>query len=491
MYIIYNVTKNIKSVTYLPITEDTRDNMKKFNELLKEYINTQNLTIYQISKQTGINRTMLQNVLSGSKKFPKKRLLSMLDSAYFTSEQIKNLSTAYFCEEHGEDKSEFFEFCNYCFSQKFCDDLNNTYSAKQFASNGEVEFLSDKEKIIAAVNMLIENGENDTFVSNFNFGQKEINTIIYNACKNKKFKEFYHYTNYSDNEKENINIIFNSIYYASQGYLTYITSSVKFDLIFSKFVMCGDTVVLFDDEMSKGLVIKNKELVQYILNKNEKIKSTAKSDVYIFHNAFEFMHYLDILSHKRKAPDIYSVDNHLCCSLAFTKEMIDDIATEQIKNSEQVYSQLVAHYNLLLDETDANVKLQILSYNGVAAFVKTGRFLDFPKAFATTLNPKHRAEILSYYLNNDFLLTNPELSKFDKLPINFEICQSQVLFSYNNDYTNDEFDNGIQIIVESDDTNIIRSLKSYFEYLTISEKTYSAEYSKKLIKAQIDILNAM
>lgn len=464
--------------------------MKKFNELLKEYISTQNVTIYQISKQTEINRTMLQNVLAGRKKFPKKRLLDLLNSTYFTSEQIKNLSTAYLCDEHGEDKSEFFEFCNYCFSQKFCDDLDNTYSAEQFDLDSEVEFLNDKEKIIAAVNTVIENSRNDTFVSNFNFGQKEINTIIYNACKNKKFKEFYHYTSYTNDEKENVNIIFNSIYYALQGFLTYITGSGKFDLIFSKFVMCGDSVVLFDDKMNNGSVIKNKELAQYILNKSEKIKSTAKSDVYIFHNAFEYMHCLDMLSHKRNNPDIYSIDNHLC-PLGFTKEMIDDIATEQIKNSEQVYSQLVAHYNLLLDETDANVKRQILSSDGVTAFVKTGRISDFPKAFATTLKPKHRAEILSYYLNADFLLTNPELSKFDKLPVDFEICQNQVLFAYTDDYTNEEFDSGIQIIVESDDTNIIGSLKNYHEYLTISEKTYSAEYSKKFIKTQIDILNAM
>lgn len=164
--------------------------MKKFNELLKEYISTQNVTIYQISKQTEINRTMLQNVIAGRKKFPKKRLLDLLNSTYFTSEQIKNLSTAYLCEEHGEDKSEFFEFCNYCFSQKFCDDLDNTYSAEQFDLDGEVEFLNDKEKIIAAVNAVIENSKNDTFVSNFNFGQKKSTPSFTKLVKTKNLKNF-------------------------------------------------------------------------------------------------------------------------------------------------------------------------------------------------------------------------------------------------------------------------------------------------------------
>ena len=39
--------------------------MKKFNELLKEYIDTQGVAIYQISKQADINRTFIQNVIAG------------------------------------------------------------------------------------------------------------------------------------------------------------------------------------------------------------------------------------------------------------------------------------------------------------------------------------------------------------------------------------------------------------------------------------------
>ena len=48
--------------------------MKNFNELLKEYIDTQGVAIYQISKQADINRTFIQNVIAGRKKFPQKRL---------------------------------------------------------------------------------------------------------------------------------------------------------------------------------------------------------------------------------------------------------------------------------------------------------------------------------------------------------------------------------------------------------------------------------
>ena len=59
--------------------------MEKFYELLKEYIAEQGVPIYQIAKETGINRTLIQNVISGKKKFPKGRLNALLNSTYFTA----------------------------------------------------------------------------------------------------------------------------------------------------------------------------------------------------------------------------------------------------------------------------------------------------------------------------------------------------------------------------------------------------------------------
>ena len=59
--------------------------MEKFYELLKEYIAEQGVPIYQIAKETGINRTLIQNVISGKKKFPNGRLNALLSSTYFTA----------------------------------------------------------------------------------------------------------------------------------------------------------------------------------------------------------------------------------------------------------------------------------------------------------------------------------------------------------------------------------------------------------------------
>lgn len=464
----------------------------KFNDLLKEYINTQNITVYQISKQAQINRTFIQNVIAGRKSFPQKRLGELLNSAFFTDEQIRNLCNTYFIEKYGERIPKIFDFYNYCFDKKFEEDISEKVDVNELKWWGtNTQFLNCKEKILSSINAAVSEKGDNIFISNFDFDQKEINRIIYNACKCKKFKEFYHYTKYTDDEIQNADIIFNSIYYARYNCLTYIDNYIDFNLMFPEFVMCGDNIVMFSKDLNSGSVIKNKQLAEHIIKQNKKRTRNAKSDVIVLHNAFEYMQYLDIKSNKRMKPEIKAIDNHIC-AIGITKDIIEDIATDEIKSATQVYQQLVSHYDLLLNNSASNIKKWCLSYNGLADFVKTGRIIDFPKGLAKNLKPKDRASILSYLLNHEceILLTNPEYENFDKLNINIEICQNQLIITYIDDDKNAQLDFGIQVIFETENTNIINSFNNYLEYLAISEKTYSADYSRSFIQSRIDILNA-
>lgn len=466
------------------------ENMKKFNELLKEYIDAQGVAIYQISKQTDINRTFIQNVIADRKKFPQKKLGDLLNCTFFTSEQIKNLCNAFFVEKYDEKKPEFFNFCNYCLSKKFEEDMCRKYEAGTIEIESDVMFLDSKEKILASINTATAQS-NDILITNFNFNKKEINTIIYDACRNGKFNEFYHYIKYTDDETENVNIIFNSIHYAKHDCLTYISNYNSFNLMFPEFVMCGDIIVMFDENVKNGSVIRNKDLAEHIIRQNEKMKNSAKKDVAVFHNAFEYMQYLDAVSNKKVEPEIITFDNHVC-SVGFTKEIIEDIATEQIKNATQVYQQLLSHYDLMLDNSFSNIKKYSISYNGLIEFVKTGKLCDFPSGLANNLKPSHRAEVLNFLVKQSHLIfvTNPGYGKFDELPINIEVTDNQLLISYNLDDEKAQPNFGIQVLYETENTKLIESFNNYLEYLTISEKTYSPDYSRKFIQSQIDILNA-
>ena len=66
--------------------------MENFGSLLKDYIQAQGFSIYQIAKDTGIERSFLQNVLSGRKKLPQKRFDSIVNLSYFTTAQVRNFA---------------------------------------------------------------------------------------------------------------------------------------------------------------------------------------------------------------------------------------------------------------------------------------------------------------------------------------------------------------------------------------------------------------
>ena len=465
--------------------------MAKFCKLLKKYITEQGVPVYQISKETGINRTLIQNVLSEKKKFPKGRLNTLLNSTYFTAEQIKNLCDAFFKEEYDENKPAFFEYCNYCLSKKFTDDLQKNVSVNLNEFKSDCTFLNGKRNILSAIYTIINSSDNNIFVSDFDFDQTEINRIVYNACKDKKFKEFYHYTKYTDNEKDNVQIIFNSIAYAKEDCITYINDRKDFSLLFPEFIMCGDSTVMYDSKVENGIIIKNAELCDYIIQMNEKVKLNAKTDVAIFHNAFKYMYHLDIISDKKEYSNILSLDNHIC-SMGVNKEIIDDIATDQIKSTAQVFQQLEAHFDLLIETPQESIDSMIISYEGLMDFVNTGKLYDFPNGLAKNLKPKHRAEILSAILKicSNVFVSNPKYTTLDKIQVNIEACKNQLLISYSDDSDDSELNLGTQVVFNSGDTDLIEAFTSYLQYAMLSEKTFTAEYSKRFIQKQIEILQA-
>ena len=465
--------------------------MEKFYELLKEYIADQGVPIYQIAKETGINRTLIQNVISGKKKFPKGRLNALLNSTYFTAEQIKNLCEAFFKEEYDEEKPAFFDYCNYCLNTKFTEDLQKNVHIGLGEYKNDATFLNSKKDILSAIYTTVNSSENSIFISDFDFNQTEINRIVYNACKSKKFNEFYHYTKYTDNEKDNVQIIFNSIAYAKEDCITYINDHKDFSLLFPEFIMCGDSTVMYDSEVENGIIIKNAELCDYIIHVNEKVRLNAKADVAVFHNAFEYMYHLDVISDKKEYSNIISFDNHNC-SVGVNREIIDDIATDQIKSTAQVFQQLKAHFDLFIESSQDSIDSMVISYEGLMDFVNTGKIYDFPSGLAKNLKPKHRADILSAILKtcSNVFISNPKYTTFDEIHLNAEACKNQLLISYSKDDNNSELDLGIQVVFISENTELIESFSSYLKYTMLSEKTFTAEYSKKFIQKQIEILQA-
>lgn len=117
-----------------------------FGKLLKEYIQKQNLTIYQLAKETGIDRSFLQGVLNGKRKLPKKRFSDIVNSNYFTVNQVHDLCEQYFLERFGKDKVERFECIEKGIKGEIKDELNSEFIAERIEIKKEAIFYHRKQE---------------------------------------------------------------------------------------------------------------------------------------------------------------------------------------------------------------------------------------------------------------------------------------------------------------------------------------------------------
>lgn len=101
--------------------------METFGDLLKQCINSQGLTVYGLAKETGINRSFLQGVLSGAKKLPQKRFNDVINQRFFTAQQIAMLCEKFFADKIGKKDMQ-----------------RINYVEKDCAANTETSFLGKR-----------------------------------------------------------------------------------------------------------------------------------------------------------------------------------------------------------------------------------------------------------------------------------------------------------------------------------------------------------
>lgn len=77
--------------------------MERFGKKLKEYLASNNCTVYRLSKCTGLERTGLHRAISGQRLLPEDSLFKIMDFLYLTQREREELLEAYAIDSIGED----------------------------------------------------------------------------------------------------------------------------------------------------------------------------------------------------------------------------------------------------------------------------------------------------------------------------------------------------------------------------------------------------
>lgn len=463
-----------------------------FGALLKEHIKKQNLTIYQLAKETGIDRSFLQGVLNGKRKLPKKRFSDIVNTNYFTANQIHELCSEYFIEKFGENKIRRFEYLENGITGKIKQELNNKYETEFKKIEDGTNFYSGKKDVLSIVYTLLNKEPVNSFTSNFSFSITEINKIVYNACKENKIKEFIHYvTPNNDSVTHNLQIIFNSLYYAEIGFTTYVNNKDTVSYLFPYFIITDKYLLMFDETAENAVLFDAQLIEPYLKSKSTEIKNSNKKIVHITENAFDFMTVLDTLTAKSTPHHVIGYDNQICPTF-ITPHIIQAIATPAVKNIPVITKKLMTHYEIISgnEKKHKAINSLIVTYSSLADFVKKGYLGGFPRALANPVPVNMRSEILRAMTDKNnlenLIITNPNMlsSAYD---LSFQLNDNYLIIccgggtEHPNDY------NG-KITFYTDDDTIVNDFKDYIEYLSLSEKTYDICVSQKIVNSFIEQL---
>lgn len=466
----------------------------QFGKLLKEYIKKQNITIYQLAKETGIDRSFLQGVLNGTRKMPKKRFSDIVNANYFTVSQVHDLCEQYFYECFGNEKIQRFEFIEKGITGKIKEELNQEYLASDVQLKKETSFYSGKRKIADIIYAIFEKEKIENFVSNFNFNNYEINKIIYSACKKGKIKNFFHFINIDKKASvANIEAIFNSIHYAELDYITYYCDNVIVNSIMPYYIVADDFFIIYDEDGENAVLLNTDMIAPFLKEKSAEIKKQCRPMILITDNAFDYMGTVGSITAKASSNIMAGFDNQICPTF-ITPEIIQEIATPAVKNIPSVIQRLTSYYNMVLGKNSQNTMLNFLvvTYEAIENFVKNGELGGFPKALANPVPKEMRSHFLKALIDESnlekLIVTNPNILKF-RYDLNYQINNNYLLIAGSKGLDTPDDYNG-RITYYTDIDTITNDFKDFLDYIAMSEKTYSREVSKSIVQAFIERLEA-
>lgn len=461
----------------------------QFGKLLKEQIKSQNLTVYQLAKETGIDRSFLQGVLNGTRKLPKKRFSDIVNSNYFTENQIHKLCEQYFLERFGKEKIDRFEYLEKGATGKIKEELIIEYPGRLIELKKEASFYSGKKEVLDVINTLLNKERINQFISNFDFSNNEINRIVYNSCRKGKIKEFFHFVNVDEfSSIRNIQIIFNSLHYAEIGYLTHSYKKYSVNSLMPYFIIADNYFLTFDETAENAVLLDTDLMTLFLKKKINDIKKECRPLIIITDNAFEYMRTVNTITVSSLSSIMAGFDNQICPTF-ITPEIIEAIATPKVKNIPSIVQQLTSHYSLIIGKSDQQSLLNFLvvTYDAIKDFVENGYIGGFPKSLANPVPKGMRSHFLKSLINKNNLeklvITNPNMYK-SSYDLNYQINNNYLVIASSRGL-NDPNDYNGRITYYTDSKVIADDFKDYLDYLAMSEKTYSQEVSKNIVEAFI------
>ena len=484
--------------------------MSKFSETLNDILKANDISVYSLSKCSGVARTSIYKYLNG-KTLPKKEFLnSIIDILYLSTKQKKKLYELYKKEVYGEEV-----YLSLSKFKKFIENLNqNSYNGKveflfnSFDVDRKEVFLDSSSSVQLYLRKIIENEmvkENQipTIYMIVQPNCKCLFDLLYSYVKNKNISininqivslekrcegKFSTGDNIDILSKLLVAAIFNqNINYNLNYFYENNVKENNFNKVFPYFVMAGSQIVFISHDYETGLYVKDKNLSNYLKEEYDRISEWCSKFINFRRGIADLIEFYREIDQKNLNCS-YVLGYQPCLSQFCTKEMLIDKMDKKNSNFEKISGYIENKFDKDKEVLQEKSIVNYFTLEGLDYFCKEGKIDQFTGNLNIVFDKEEILYLIKCLYN---AIKNNQIEAYIINTDSFKVPKNTVITSYEFDYINilynDTTTDNIttSVIHEKGMTEIINY---FFEDLKTTDEVFGIDRSLEEIEKRIRIL---
>ena len=467
----------------------------KFGELLRKTIEKSNYTIYALSKQSGLNRTLIQKVLVGERSLNEKQLKQLLPFLHLTPAETEQLEQVRLAEQIGT-----FTYFRCQYIKELAENIDSKKleippvditSKAPVSSYSYPVILNHQYQILNLIYDLAKETNYLYIYSSFDsafvvemlelFQKEEFSSLTIThlipfikgnttndsyTIKNVKVLSYilpFAFQNTTD-------------YQANYYYEDFSTSATN--VLFPYYLVSDKYVLLFSKDYQNALLLGDKPH-DFYQSSFEKLNQSAFSLFQCVDSPMSVLERYIVLKQTNYA---YALDRQPCIMHYIDESMPDALIHDYLDFKAPIVEMILKRHYQLQEITDT---ITAFNWQGLVAFCKEGIIYDYPPEFYRPFTPDERLLILNRILESNkqgkkyFLLVNEE---------KFRPCPEFTFFSSGADALFTLFVNGGYKVCTIHETTITLALQEFMENAISLQYVHDVNTSNEYIKEAIRLV---
>lgn len=470
--------------------------MSLFSDTLSEYIKSKKLKIYQLANLSGIDRTLIQKMISGTRK-PANRgqILNLSRALSLTHSETENLINAYCILEIGEENWRRYKSIQQLIqSFHIVEPTSNIsinisdFSFPDLCNTKVIHTSTTVNRILHSI-LLKESVHPDGFIkmmvqptysfllnclTSINFKQTPIDHYL--CLESTPSQEIMNL----ENIQRIVPVLLNCRNYTSYGYYDHINSIFSSSVFLPNIILTSRYMIQISSDFSEAVVTDNAELVD-LCQKYFDLQQTNSWP--IFEQIKSFDEYLHFMPSGQNVASSYCIMNHPCVLSVLSPEILKRVLHLSMLSPDTI---TLLDSNLQASSESTLSTFSFFSMEGLIQFCNSGAFAEVPATFYSYLNKAEIQYLLERIISlSEVGLYHPRIFR----PSVFEIPENLCIGTVSRQKSAIIFNHPQKGFLAFDVKNITFSsaIYDFMEYLQMEETmTYSEEESLQKIKDYLE-----